>query len=114
MNSDVERGNTRLYHRYQLATPVILTTLGPGQPEIVLGRTLEMSEAGVGGLFTSRLAEGAIVRLELTLPLASQPISIEAILRNRVGYRYGFEFAALSIEHRETVTKACRSLSVCE
>jgi hypothetical protein len=47
MKSDVERSNTRLYHRYRLATPVTLTTLGPGQPEIVLGRTLEMSEAGV-------------------------------------------------------------------
>jgi hypothetical protein len=48
-------------------------------------------------LYTAlELAPGDTIRLLLVLPYSRLPLSIEATVRNRLGYRYGVEFVQLS------------------
>jgi hypothetical protein len=67
-----------------------------------------VSETGVAAIVLLELIVGQSVELDFQLP--SGPISVQAVIKNKRAFRYGFE--VLPEEHeRETIKRGCRALS---
>lgn len=58
--------------------------------ELLMGRTLEVSESGISATLPVELREGKEVELQLKLP--DTTATTRAVLRNRNALRHGFEF----------------------
>jgi c-di-GMP-binding flagellar brake protein YcgR len=104
--------NQRRYERYEIDTPLHVTILGVEQRGTMRGRSLDISEAGIAGVFVTEWDVGAPVRLEFLVPVTSSPVRVGGVVRSHSGYRYGFEFADLSPEQREIISKTCRTLAL--
>jgi len=76
------------------------------------GRSLNINEGGIGGIFVAGWDVGTSVALQFSIPIATIPVKLKGIVRNCTGYRYGFEFADLTPEERETIKRTCRTLDL--
>ena len=76
------------------------------------GRSLDISEAGIAGVFVTEWAVGTPVHLEFSVPVTSSLVRVEGLLRSHSGHRYGFEFVDLSSDQREVISKTCRTLAL--
>ena|SRR2546430_2113915 len=103
----------RRYPRYEIETELIATVLGVGHREM-RGRSLNINEGGIAGVFTAGSDIGASVNLQFSVPVAAMPVRVKGVLRNRTGYRYGFEFAELTPQQQEIITRTCRMLGLLE
>src|SRR5207249_7776687 len=101
--------NRRQYQRYEIDTELRVAMLGLEQCGTLRGRSLNISEAGIAGVFVTVWDVGALVCLEFSVPVTSNPVRVGAVVRSRSGYRYGFEFVDLSPEQREIINKTCRT-----
>ena len=75
------------------------------------GRSTEISEEGIGATLTGELESGEIVSLEIPLPLSAYPLKVRAIVRYRLGLRYGFEFLTLDTSQRDILRRVCEILA---
>jgi hypothetical protein len=103
--------HTRRYQRYELETELKAIVLGVEHLEM-RGRSLNINEGGIGGVFVAGWEVGTSVNLQFSVPIATTPVRVKGIVRNCTGYRYGFEFAGLTAEERETITRTCRTLDL--
>src|SRR5437899_2667066 len=101
------RINRRRYPRFEIDTPLHMTILGVEQRRTMRGRSLDINEAGIAGVFVTECEVGTPVRLEFSVPVTSSPVRIGGIVRSHSGYRYGFEFVGLTPDPREIIRKAC-------
>ena len=92
----------RRYKRFLLDARIAVSRVGQRYP--LYGRTLGISEAGISALLAAELGVGESVHLEFALPKASKRLDVRAVIRNRTGARYGFEFLSLSEEQREAIS----------
>lgn len=92
----------RQYRRFALDSRI--KVLPANRPLPLFGRTLGLSEAGISALLAADLEVGESVRLEFALPGTSRVLAVRALVRNRSGARYGFEFLSLSEEQRESIS----------
>jgi len=106
--------NRRRYRRYEIDTQLQVILLGSEQRGTLRGRSLNISEAGIAGVFVTVWDVSAPVHLEFSVPVTSNPVRVGAVVRSRSGYRYGFEFVDLSPEQREIINKTCRTLALLE
>jgi hypothetical protein len=123
--------NSRRYPRYELETELKAAISGMDRPALdragtdrsgadragtehreMRGRSLNINEGGMGGIFVSGWEVGTSVALQFSVPIATNPIKVKGVVRNRTGYRYGFEFTDLTPEERETITRTCRTLDL--
>jgi PilZ domain len=100
----------RKFPRYPVDLRISLQVLRSEGPVSLWGRSNELGADGIGITLTGQLDPGEVVNLELTLPMASSPVKIRALVRYRDGLRHGFEFLALSPKVRDAVNQACESL----
>jgi hypothetical protein len=84
------------------------------QERIGTGREVAAVAGGIAGLFVLGWDIGLSVNLEFPVPVTSEPLQVEAIIRNRSDCRYGFEFVNISGAPRESIRKTCRTLAVLE
>jgi hypothetical protein len=101
----------RRFQRYELETELRVAILGVDHRE-TRGRSLNINEGGMAGIFVDGWDVGTTVALHFSVPIATAPVKVKGIVRNRTGYRYGFEFASLTAEERETITRTCRTLEI--
>ena len=106
--------NRRQYQRYEIDTELRVAMLGLEQRGTLRGRSLNISEAGIAGVFVTVWDVGTPVHLEFSVPVTSSPVRVGGVLRSRSGYRYGFEFGDLSPDQREIIDKTCRTLALLE
>ena len=106
--------NRRRYQRYEIDTQLQVTLLGLEQRGTLRGRSLNISEAGIAGVFVTVWDVGTPVQLEFSVPVTSSPVRVGGVLRSRSGYRYGFEFGDLSPDQRAIISKTCRTLALLE
>jgi hypothetical protein len=106
--------NRRRYQRYEIDTELHVTMLGLEQRGTMRGRTLNISEAGIAGVFVTVWDVGTPVHLEFSVPVTSSPLMVRGVLRSHSGYRYGFEFADLGPDQCEIIGKTCRTLALLE
>src|SRR5271154_4448656 len=103
--------NSRRYPRYELETELRAGLFG-GEHREMRGRSLNINEGGMGGIFVAGWDVGTCVALQFSVPIASSPIKVKGVVRNRTGYRYGFEFSDLTTEERETIARTCKTLEL--
>jgi c-di-GMP-binding flagellar brake protein YcgR len=102
----------RRFPRYEFDTEIHVATFGEEKQQVMRGRALNISEAGVAGLFVTGWDAGTAVNLKFFVPVASNPLSVEAVVRSRSDHRYGFEFVELNPAQREVIDKTCRTLAL--
>lgn len=115
MNRDLQpesSGRARRYPRYEFETDLTATMLGMESNEASHGCSLNINEAGIAGLFATEWDVGASVNLQFSVPFASAPVRVRAVVRNRTSYQYGFEFVDLAPEHSKTINRTCRMLGL--
>ena len=116
MNDSQEHGipaDDRRLPRYEFDTALIVkATLR--SDEAVHGRAIDLSLDGIAGVFSNGWDIGTPVSIQFSVPLTitSSPVSLTAVVRNRNGYRYGFEFIALGALDREVLGRTCRILDL--
>jgi c-di-GMP-binding flagellar brake protein YcgR len=103
--------NSRRYRRYELETELRAAMLGMEHREM-RGRSLNINEGGIAGIFVAGWDVGTSVHLQFSVPIATTPVKVKGVVRNCTGYRYGFEFTELTAEERETIHRACRTLDL--
>jgi c-di-GMP-binding flagellar brake protein YcgR len=103
--------NSRRFPRYELETEMRAGVLG-AEPREMRGRSLNINEGGLGGIFVAGWEVGTSVALQFSVPIAASPIKVKGVVRNQTGYRYGFEFTDLTPEERETIIRTCRTLDL--
>jgi len=104
--------NQRRYQRYEIDTQLRVTMLGVERRGMMRGRALDISEAGIAGVFTTEWEVGTPVHIEFSVPVTSSPVRVGGVVRSHSGYRYGFEFVDLSPDQREVISKTCRTLAL--
>jgi c-di-GMP-binding flagellar brake protein YcgR len=104
--------NARRFPRYEIDTELDVARLGAGDHPVMRGRSLNISEAGMAGVFVTGWATGTVVTLKFPVPVVSTPLNVDAIVRSRSDYRYGFEFVELNPVQREIINKTCRTLAL--
>ena len=104
--------NRRRYQRYEFDTQLQVTLLGLEQRGTLRGRSLNISEAGIAGVFVTVWDVGTPVHLEFSVPVTSSPLRVGGVLRSHSGYRYGFEFVDLGSDQQEIISKTCRTLAL--
>ena len=100
------------FPRYEIDTEIHVATFGREKQEVMRGRALNISEAGVAGLFVTGWDAGTTVNLKFSVPVVSNPLSVDAVVRSRSEYRYGFEFVELKPLQREIIGRTCRTLAL--
>lgn len=96
---------TRRYPRYKIDIRVRL--IPPGSTKSIYGRGSEMGQGGMAIFAELELALGDRVEVEVPILSSSQPLRVAAIVRNRIGFRYGVEFVDLAPEHRTELMRLC-------
>lgn len=78
---------------------------------LISGRTVDISESGISAMFRIEVPVGEVVRLQFALPLGS--VEVQAVVRQRNAFRYGFEFLeASNAPELDIVRRTCRDLAV--
>ncbi len=104
--------NNRRFERYELETELTANMLGGERRTTMRGRCLNINKGGIAGLFTDGWDVGTSVELCFSVPFATAPVRASGVVRNRVGYRFGFEFVDLSPEQREAIGRTCTTLGL--
>jgi|SRR6267143_2088193 len=102
----------RRFQRYEIDTEINVAMFAQDNHGVMRGRALNISEAGMAGLFVSGWDMGTAVNLKFFVPVVNSRLSVGAIVRSRSDYRYGFEFVELNPAQRETIGKTCRTLAL--
>jgi len=102
----------RRYPRFQFDCRLLVMMSTSKAP--FRGRTVEISACGLSALIPGELEVGAISELEFALDAATEDFRVGAVVRNRNGARYGFEFLTLSAEQRERIEAATKRLDASE
>ncbi len=100
----------RRFIRYRTELPLVLRVLGRQGYVRIHGRCFELAEAGLGAVTTSELALGEMISVELSIPDMSEPITMRAVVRYRMGFLHGCEFVGLLPEQLEWIRKLCQDL----
>jgi len=95
----------RAHSRYLLDLRIVVRA-----KETFIGRTKDIAEGGLGATIPSEINIGEIVELELQLPDATEPLKIEAEVRYRHGFQYGFKFVKITEQQREMIRRTTRDL----
>lgn len=86
----------RRYPRYRSEFPVTVTLLSGGQHHRLNAHCMDLAQAGIGVLIAAELSLGEVATLAFSIPGRSENWGVQAVLRHRRGYHYGFEFLSLS------------------
>jgi hypothetical protein len=74
----------------------------------ISGYTLDLSESGMSAMLLMELELGDLVGLDFKP--AVEPVHVWAVVRNRVAFRYGFEFVRADLS-QEQIKRACALLA---
>jgi TonB family protein len=89
--------------RYRLQAPMDVTVLRSGIPDTLPGRSVNLSEGGVGAWLAGELLPGETVGVQIELPAATAPLRTRALVRHHDKLRYGMEFVGLPEESQAAI-----------
>jgi len=109
-----ERGfvNTRRFPRFDLDTQLNATVAEMEKHRPMHGRSIDINEGGMSGIFAKNCQVGTEVMLEFAVPVPSTIVRIQAVVRNRTDHRYGFEFVNVTSNQRDVIVRTCRNLAM--
>ena len=76
-----------------------------------MGRACDLSEGGISAVLPVRIPIGEVSELQFSLPGVKEPFRARVVVRSVDGFRYGFEFLALTSVQREAIKSVCRTLA---
>ncbi len=74
------------------------------------GWSEDLSTSGVSAYIPCELEIGQHVKLQLRAPFKSDELELSAVVRNRAGFRYGFEFRDIRFADQEMLVEVCETL----
>jgi c-di-GMP-binding flagellar brake protein YcgR len=101
--------------RHQRATLDIRVVWVEGRGSTVrgaVGRACDISEGGISAVLPVRIPLGEVSELQFSLPGIREPFRTRVVVRSSDGFRYGFEFLALSQAQRDAIRRVCGALLV--
>jgi hypothetical protein len=99
--------DARQHPRFKLDTDVkIYSRTGI----LVMGRSVDISEAGLAAMLKIEIALDQVVRLEFTLALGL--VSVRALVRQRNAFRYGFQFVEPDSDGQALINRFCRDCNL--
>ncbi len=111
---DTSYSMERRVERQKIDFRVRLLYWNEGVQECVHGRGSDLSEGGMAVYAAIEMGEGVRVQVEFKLLQSRRALWIEAVVRNKQGYRYGVEFLTLSFSQREEIKRLCYAASLTE
>lgn len=75
---------------------------------------MEIAEGGFSAMVSRELEIGETITAQFPLGNLKHNFSVDAIVRNKNLFRYGFEFVGLCDEMRQMVAQVCESLPLYE
>src|SRR5467141_756515 len=102
----------RRYPRHEIDTELLVTIHGADERATLRGRSLNISEGGMAGVFVTEWDLGTPVLLEFSVPVTRTPVKVKGVVRSHSGYLCGFEFAYLDPVQRDIITRTCRTLAL--
>ena len=104
----VEPGNeTRRWLSFQSNVKVVSLAVN-GKPYQGNSRVGQVSETSIGLFIPANLRIRDNAEIEFSLPDSSETIKTKAIVKNRAGFRYTFEFTGLNERQRERIRRVCQ------
>lgn len=98
--------DARQHRRFKLDIDVKIYSRTSG---LVMGRIVDVSEAGLAAILKIEISLDQVVRLEFKLSLGL--VSVRALVRQRNAFRYGFQFVEPDSDAQELISSFCRALS---
>jgi hypothetical protein len=95
----------RAYPRFLLDVRIIVRG-----KETLHGRTKDIAEGGLGATLPGEIPIGEIVKLELSLAEGLESMKLQAEVRYRKGFQYGFKFLRVTEQQRELIRKTTLTL----
>jgi c-di-GMP-binding flagellar brake protein YcgR len=98
--------------RYHIDVKIRGEVISRGERKPIRGRGGDLSQRGMLLYLPFELSVGETIRLEFTLPYCSQPLKLEAVVRNRRSLAYGIEFLNATAVQQMYLERSCRMLSL--
>jgi len=95
----------RRHARFDLDIEVVIHSHTTG---VLKGRTLDISESGIAAMLKMEVPVNELVQLDFRLPEGL--VEIEALVRQRNAFRYGFQFVEQG-RPRQLIALACRRMA---
>jgi TonB family protein len=95
--------NTRRVPRFSLSVPPDVTVLRSGIPYSIPGRSVTLSEHGLGMMVAGELGEGDSVGVEFRLPEAGGRLRLKAVVRYQALLHCGLEFQHVTLEQQTLI-----------
>ena len=108
----LESDSVRRYQRYQIDVGLQVRFSRNGVVTSLRGRGSDIGGGGMSAFVPAELDAGQSINLVVILPYVSEQLSLQAVVRNRSGFRYGLEFVAPSDRERALIERCCMALSL--
>ena len=95
--------NTRRVPRFALSVPADVTVLRSGIPYSIPGRSVTLSEYGLGMMVAGELRAGDSVGIEFRLPEAGGRLRLKAVVRYQALLHCGLEFQHVTLEQQTLI-----------
>jgi len=93
--------------RYPFDQRLTVTATVQGKQSAIYGRTIDISESGLGAVLSGFLERGDSVSVEFNTSTGS--LRLTAMIRFVHGFRHGFEFVGMSATESQNLKQACQS-----
>ena len=101
----------RRWPRYQVSLPLRIAVATPSGHEYMLAHGRDASQGGMAVYVPAELEPGDSVTLELIFTNPQETVTLRAVIKNRVGFKYGVEFINPSPEQQQTILAHLQKLS---
>jgi hypothetical protein len=95
----------RIHNRSPFDRRITINGFHSGESLSLWGRTSDVSLGGIGATIVGELAVNDVVSVQV--PLSGGQLDVRAVVRNRQGYHYGFEFLVLDESSRQLLQQIC-------
>ncbi len=102
----------RAFQRYALDVRLRATLRKKGVRIAVHGRGNNISEGGLAAFLPTELVIGELVEMDVSLPYATQPLKVKAVVRNRRSFTYGLEFVDITPAQKAAIARTCGALEL--
>jgi hypothetical protein len=101
---------SRIFDRHRFDLRVKLVIHRHGRPDVVHGRTRDLSFSGMGVVLSREIATGTACLLILKFPKTDIEVQLPAIVAYGRGFHCGFEFQKLTGQQKLLIQKICKAL----
>jgi c-di-GMP-binding flagellar brake protein YcgR len=106
--SSPKQSERRKHSRFALVASITVQTNISERLINSKGMTVEISQGGVSAYLREEFEAGQQVTLQVDLP--PDPLTVSAVVRSRMGYRYGFQFLNLLPEQGQKIQASCKGV----